>query len=63
MVRINPIPSLNLFYCENNQKWFAWNDYEAKVINQKKIEKMSQDNKKIYAISKLKSNGVEAGSP
>ncbi len=56
-----PVPCRG-FTCENNQKWHVWNDYEAKVINQEMIEKINQDNNKIYAISTLISNGGEAGS-
>jgi Fe-S-cluster containining protein len=50
-----PVPCRG-FTCENNEKWHVWNDYEAKEINQEMIEKISQDNSKIYAISKVRSN-------
>lgn len=29
----------------------VWNDYETKVINQERIEKINQENSKIYAIN------------
>ncbi|MGB8217849.1 MAG: YkgJ family cysteine cluster protein [Candidatus Methanoperedens sp.] len=56
-----PVPCRG-FTCENNEKWHVWHDYEAKVINQELTEKISQDNSKIYAVSKLRSNRGEAGS-
>ncbi len=45
-----PVPCRG-FTCENNQKWHVWNDYEAKVINQEMMEKINQDNTKIYSIN------------
>jgi Fe-S-cluster containining protein len=55
-----PVPCRG-FTCENNEKWHVWHDYEAKVINKELMEKISQDNNKIYSISRSKSNGEETG--
>jgi hypothetical protein len=55
-----PVPCRG-FTCENNERWHIWTDYEGKVVNQELIEKISQDNSKMYVISKSKSNGGESG--
>ncbi len=39
------------FDCQENEKWKVWLDYDKKLINPELMEKINQENNKIYAIS------------
>jgi hypothetical protein len=40
------------FDCWDNEKWHVWLDYEKKILNSELVEKIEQDNSKIYSIHK-----------